>query len=89
MKLIPELRKASIELDSLGITVGLVDCTTHTTLCQQAGVNQYPTLILFNQSTVHSLLGLHAAADILQFVDVGDPVLNVSVLQKYVFRRTF
>ncbi|CAF2365186.1 unnamed protein product [Rotaria sp. Silwood2] len=68
MHLLPEFRKASKRLDDK-INFGTVDCTIHQQLCQQTGINSYPTTIMYNQSVQHYFNGQHQEQAIINFID--------------------
>lgn len=68
MHLLPEFRKASKRLND-EISFGTVDCTIHNQLCQQNGINSYPTTIMYNQSSQHYFHGQHQEQAILNFID--------------------
>ncbi|CAF4611395.1 unnamed protein product, partial [Rotaria magnacalcarata] len=68
MHLLPEFRKASKRLTDK-VSFGTVDCTIHQPLCQQSGINSYPTTILYNQSVQHNFHGQHQEQAIINFID--------------------
>ena len=76
MHLLPEFRKASKRIGDQ-ITFGTVDCTIHTQLCQQSGINAYPTTIMYNGSVPHHFSGQHQEQAIVNFVD---DILHPSVI---------
>jgi DnaJ family protein C protein 10 len=76
MHLLPEFRKASKRLDDK-VNFGTVDCTIHSVLCQQSGVNAYPTTIMYNQSIQQHFSGQHQEQAIVNFID---DILNPTVI---------
>uniref|UniRef100_A0A8C7YPA0 DnaJ homolog subfamily C member 10 n=1 Tax=Oryzias sinensis TaxID=183150 RepID=A0A8C7YPA0_9TELE len=65
--LLPELRKASIQLAGQ-IKFGTLDCTIHHNLCSTYNIQAYPTTVIFNGSSVHEYEGHHSADGILEFI---------------------
>nr|XP_061826959.1 dnaJ homolog subfamily C member 10-like [Nerophis lumbriciformis]XP_061826960.1 dnaJ homolog subfamily C member 10-like [Nerophis lumbriciformis]XP_061826961.1 dnaJ homolog subfamily C member 10-like [Nerophis lumbriciformis]XP_061826962.1 dnaJ homolog subfamily C member 10-like [Nerophis lumbriciformis]XP_061826963.1 dnaJ homolog subfamily C member 10-like [Nerophis lumbriciformis] len=65
--LLPELRKASIQLAGQ-MKFGTLDCTIHQDLCSTYNIHAYPTTVLFNGSSVHEYEGQHSADGILEFI---------------------
>uniref|UniRef100_A0A4W4ESQ9 DnaJ homolog subfamily C member 10 n=1 Tax=Electrophorus electricus TaxID=8005 RepID=A0A4W4ESQ9_ELEEL len=88
--LLPELRKASIQLHGQ-MKFGTLDCTIHQGLCSMYNINAYPTTVVFNKSSVHEYEGHHSADGILEFVqDLANPVvvtLTPETFQELVRRR--
>ncbi|CAF0811895.1 unnamed protein product [Rotaria sp. Silwood1] len=76
MHLLPEFRKASSRLNDK-VNFGTVDCTIHQPLCQQTGINSYPTTIMYNQSVQHYFNGQHHEQAIINFID---DILNPTVI---------
>ena len=76
MHLLPEFRKASKHVNEK-VNFGTVDCTVHNQLCQETGINSYPTTIMFNQSARHYFNGQHQERAILTFID---DILNPTVI---------
>ncbi|XP_053733003.1 dnaJ homolog subfamily C member 10 [Synchiropus splendidus] len=75
--LLPELRKASIQLHGQ-MKFGTLDCTIHQSLCSQYNVQAYPTTVIFNGSSVHEYEGQHSADGILEFIqDLVNPSVVV------------
>uniref|UniRef100_A0A8C9WQ52 DnaJ homolog subfamily C member 10 n=1 Tax=Sander lucioperca TaxID=283035 RepID=A0A8C9WQ52_SANLU len=73
--LLPELRKASIQLAGQ-MKFGTLDCTIHQNLCST--VSAYPTTVIFNGSSVHEYEGQHSADGILEFIqDLVNPSMVV------------
>uniref|UniRef100_A0A1A7YN79 DnaJ homolog subfamily C member 10 n=2 Tax=Iconisemion striatum TaxID=60296 RepID=A0A1A7YN79_9TELE len=71
--LLPELRKASIQLAGQ-IKFGTLDCTIHHDLCSMYNIQAYPTTVVFNGSSVHEYEGHHSADGILEFIkDLVNP----------------
>jgi thioredoxin-like negative regulator of GroEL len=53
-----------------------VDCTVHHWICNQHGINAYPTTIFFNESRPHRYQGSHDAEELADFVkDVLRPTV--------------
>uniref|UniRef100_A0A8C5I1H8 DnaJ homolog subfamily C member 10 n=1 Tax=Gouania willdenowi TaxID=441366 RepID=A0A8C5I1H8_GOUWI len=67
--LLPELRKASIQLAGQ-MKFGTLDCTVHQSLCSTYKIQAYPTTVIFNGSSVHEYEGHHSADGILEFIQV-------------------
>lgn len=81
--LLPELRKASIQLAGQ-MKFGTLDCTVHEPLCNQYNVQAYPTTVIFNGSSVHEYEGHNSADGILEFIqDLVQP--SVLVLDPHSF----
>ncbi|CAL9689741.1 unnamed protein product [Knipowitschia caucasica] len=75
--LLPELRKASIQLAGQ-MRFGTLDCTVHQQVCSRYNVQAYPTTVIFNGSSVHEYEGQHSAAGILEFIqDLVQPAVLV------------
>ncbi|KAM9343047.1 dnaJ homolog subfamily C member 10 isoform 2-T2 [Pholidichthys leucotaenia] len=75
--LLPELRKASIQLAGR-MKFGTLDCTIHHSLCSQYNIQTYPTTVIFNGSSVHEYEGHHSADGILEFIqDLVNPSVVV------------
>lgn len=75
--LLPELRKASIQLAGQ-MKFGTLDCTVHQPLCSRYNVQAYPTTVIFNGSSVHEYEGQHSADGILEFIqDLVQPSVVV------------
>uniref|UniRef100_A0A3P8ZUB1 DnaJ homolog subfamily C member 10 n=1 Tax=Esox lucius TaxID=8010 RepID=A0A3P8ZUB1_ESOLU len=73
--LLPELRKASIQLFGQ-MKFGTLDCTIHEGLCNMYNVNAYPTTVIFNKSSIHEYEGHHSADGILEFIqDLVNPAV--------------
>ncbi|KAM6945919.1 dnaJ homolog subfamily C member 10 [Aplochiton taeniatus] len=71
--LLPELRKASVQLAGQ-MKVGTLDCTVHQGLCSKFNIHAYPTTVLFNRSSIHEYEGQHSADGILEFIqDLVNP----------------
>jgi DnaJ family protein C protein 10 len=84
MNLLPEFRKASKHDASKSIIYGTVDCTTNQKLCEQYGVQSYPTTILFNNSMPHNYHGQHTADDIADFIaDMLSPSVTILTYQTF------
>uniref|UniRef100_A0A8C5CJN7 DnaJ homolog subfamily C member 10 n=1 Tax=Gadus morhua TaxID=8049 RepID=A0A8C5CJN7_GADMO len=83
--LLPELRKASIQLAGQ-MRFGTLDCTIHHHLCSMYKIQAYPTTVIFNRSSLHEYEGQHSADGILEFIqDLASP--SVSVLDPESFQR--
>ncbi|CAJ1078895.1 dnaJ homolog subfamily C member 10 [Xyrichtys novacula] len=75
--LLPELRKASIQLAGQ-MKFGTLDCTIHHNLCSMYNIQAYPTTVIFNGSSVHEYEGQHSADGILEFIqDLVNPSVEV------------
>lgn len=75
--LLPELRKASIQLAGQ-MKFGTLDCTIHHNLCSMYNIQAYPTTVIFNGSSVHEYEGQHSADGILEFIqDLVHPSVMV------------
>uniref|UniRef100_A0A8C9SQA8 DnaJ homolog subfamily C member 10 n=1 Tax=Scleropages formosus TaxID=113540 RepID=A0A8C9SQA8_SCLFO len=73
--LLPELRKASVQLFGQ-LKFGTLDCTIHEGLCRTYNIQAYPTTVIFNRSSIHEYEGHHTADGILQFIeDLVNPVV--------------
>ncbi|RXN11052.1 dnaJ -like protein [Labeo rohita] len=88
--LLPELRKASIQLFGQ-LKFGTLDCTVHERLCNMYNIHAYPTTVIFNKSSIHEYEGHHSADGILEFIeDLVNPVvvtLTPESFQELVKRR--
>uniref|UniRef100_A0A672Z3T1 DnaJ homolog subfamily C member 10 n=1 Tax=Sphaeramia orbicularis TaxID=375764 RepID=A0A672Z3T1_9TELE len=75
--LLPELRKASIQLAGQ-MKFGTLDCTIHHNLCSMYNIQAYPTTVIFNGSSMHEYEGHHSADGILEFIqDLVQPSVVV------------
>ncbi|AWP13690.1 putative dnaJ -like subfamily C member 10 [Scophthalmus maximus] len=75
--LLPELRKASIQLAGQ-MKFGTLDCTIHHSLCSVYNIQAYPTTVIFNGSSVHEYEGQHSADGILEFIqDLVNPTVVI------------
>uniref|UniRef100_A0A672JC05 DnaJ homolog subfamily C member 10 n=1 Tax=Salarias fasciatus TaxID=181472 RepID=A0A672JC05_SALFA len=84
--LLPELRKASIQLAGQ-MKFGTLDCTIHHGLCSTYNIQAYPTTVIFNGSSIHEYEGHHSADGILEFIqDLINP--SVTVLDPSTVRNT-
>ncbi|XP_016407028.1 dnaJ homolog subfamily C member 10-like [Sinocyclocheilus rhinocerous] len=73
--LLPELRKASVQLFGQ-LKFGTLDCTVHERLCNMYNIHAYPTTVIFNKSSIHEYEGHHSADGILEFIeDLVNPVV--------------
>ncbi|XP_066515013.1 dnaJ homolog subfamily C member 10 [Hoplias malabaricus] len=88
--LLPELRKASIQLHGQ-LKFGTLDCTIHEGLCSMYNINAYPTTVIFNKSSIHEYEGHHSADGILEFIqDLVNPAvvtLTPDTFQQLVKKR--
>lgn len=88
--LLPELRKASIQLYGQ-MKFGTLDCTIHDGLCSTYNINAYPTTVIFNKSSIHEYEGHHSADGILEFIeDLVNPAvvtLDPHSFQQLVMKR--
>uniref|UniRef100_A0A7N6AWT4 DnaJ homolog subfamily C member 10 n=1 Tax=Anabas testudineus TaxID=64144 RepID=A0A7N6AWT4_ANATE len=81
--LLPELRKASIQLAGQ-MKFGTLDCTIHHSLCSMYNIQAYPTTVIFNGSSLHEYEGQHTADGILEFIQVllhPQTLFNVNVIK--------
>lgn len=67
LRLLPQLRKASLSFSPGEVSFATVDCTVHRSLCAGQGVQAYPTTLLFNATRKQTFRG-HSAASIIEFV---------------------
>ncbi|KAM4608743.1 dnaJ homolog subfamily C member 10 isoform 2-T2 [Polymixia lowei] len=75
--LLPELRKASIQLAGQ-MRFGTLDCTIHHDLCTMYNIQAYPTTVIFNRSSIHEYEGQHTSDGILDFIqDLVNPSVVV------------
>ncbi|XP_039266677.2 dnaJ homolog subfamily C member 10-like isoform X1 [Styela clava] len=76
--LLPELREASMILPS--INFGTIDCTKFSEVCNNYGINSYPTTMLFNGSVVTEYSGQHSSYGIKQFVEdlINPPYVHLT-----------
>uniref|UniRef100_A0A3Q4HXT6 DnaJ homolog subfamily C member 10 n=1 Tax=Neolamprologus brichardi TaxID=32507 RepID=A0A3Q4HXT6_NEOBR len=72
--LLPELRKASIQLAGQ-MKFGTLDCTIHHNLCSRYNIQAYPTTVIFNGSSVHEYEGHHSADGILEFIQLKSNIV--------------
>ncbi|KAJ8253137.1 hypothetical protein GJAV_G00209540 [Gymnothorax javanicus] len=73
--LLPELRKASVQLVGQ-LKFGTLDCTVHEGLCSMYNIQAYPTTVIFNKSSIHEYEGHHSADGILEFIqDLVNPAV--------------
>ena len=68
MHLLPEFRKASKHFVNQ-VDFGTVDCTVHVQVCQQSGINAYPTTIMYNQTVPNYFHGQHQEQAIISFIE--------------------
>ncbi|XP_014277164.1 dnaJ homolog subfamily C member 10 [Halyomorpha halys] len=69
LRLLPQLRKASLSFTPGEISFATVDCTVHRDLCAGQGVRSYPTTLLFNATRRPQSFRGHSAASIIEFVE--------------------
>ncbi|XP_050310725.1 dnaJ homolog subfamily C member 10-like [Anthonomus grandis grandis] len=75
-RLTPELRKASQHFKPEVVQFGTVDCTLHRELCSSQGISSYPTMYLYNGSSVQRFHGTPNEASIVEFLqDAINPVV--------------
>ncbi|KAI1899502.1 hypothetical protein AGOR_G00062460 [Albula goreensis] len=88
--LLPELRKASIQLFGQ-VKFGTLDCTVHEGICSMYNIQAYPTTVIFNKSSIHEYEGHHSADGILEYIqDLVNPsvvILTPDTFQELVRRR--
>lgn len=83
MQLLPQFRKASKKSGRLA-NFGTIDCTVHTSLCEQYNIRSYPTTILFNNTTPHQYHGHHSADELFDFVnDILNPTVYYLTYDKF------
>uniref|UniRef100_A0A671NZ78 DnaJ homolog subfamily C member 10 n=1 Tax=Sinocyclocheilus anshuiensis TaxID=1608454 RepID=A0A671NZ78_9TELE len=81
--LLPELRKASIQLFGQ-LKFGTLDCTVHERLCNTYNIHAYPTTVIFNKSSIHEYEGHHSADGILEFIeDLVNPVVVTLIPESF------
>ncbi|WWC86526.1 protein disulfide-isomerase domain [Kwoniella dendrophila CBS 6074] len=66
--LAPHYEEAATELQKKGIKLAKVDCTEHADLCQEYGVNGYPTLKVFRNGTPTDYTGPRKADGIISYM---------------------
>ncbi|WRT64426.1 protein disulfide-isomerase domain [Kwoniella shivajii] len=66
--LAPHYEEAATELQKKGIKLAKVDCTEHQNLCQEYGVNGYPTLKVFRNGTPADYSGPRKADGIISYM---------------------
>ncbi|KAL4656678.1 hypothetical protein GN956_G4511 [Arapaima gigas] len=74
--LLPELREASVQL--LGqVSFGTLDCAVHQDICSKYNIGSYPTMLVFNQSSIHEYEGHHSAEGIVEFIEhLANPLVT-------------
>ncbi|KAG0276455.1 protein disulfide-isomerase precursor, partial [Linnemannia exigua] len=96
--LAPEYEIAATELKEHNIPIAKVDCTVETDLCQEQGIQGYPTLKVFREGTPSDYTGPRKAdgivsylknvtAETLEAFSKSDRVVIVAVLPKEDERR--
>ena len=68
-KLAPEYEKAATALKEINIPLAKVDCTKEESVCQQVGVNGYPTLKVFRDGKASDYEGARAADKIVAYME--------------------
>lgn len=90
LQLIPEIRKAAQRMPN--INFGTVDCTIHFNVCNQQQVRSYPTMVLYNNSKPHTMVGYSHVNEIIEFIeDTLNPkvvALNSDLFQKLISQRS-
>ncbi|KAI8597129.1 thioredoxin-like protein [Dissophora ornata] len=66
--LAPEYEIAATQLKEMGIPIAKVDCTVETELCQEHGVQGYPTLKVFREGEAADYTGPRKADGIVSFM---------------------
>ncbi|KAG0228776.1 hypothetical protein B0O80DRAFT_435469 [Mortierella sp. GBAus27b] len=66
--LAPEYETAASELKEKGIKLAKVDCTVESDLCQEHGVQGYPTLKVFRNGTPSDYQGARKAPEIVSYM---------------------
>ncbi|KAF9426394.1 protein disulfide-isomerase precursor [Podila epigama] len=76
--LAPEYEIAATELKSINIPVAKVDCTVETTLCQEQGIQGYPTLKVFRNGNSSEYPGPRKADGIVSYLKKqNQPALTI------------
>jgi DnaJ homolog subfamily C member 10 len=90
MQLLPQFRKTAKTSGNI-VNFGTIDCTLHTSLCEQYNVRSYPTTILFNKTVPHQYHGRHSSEDLSDFIqDILNPtvfILNRDSFQSLVGKK--
>ncbi|KAG9062847.1 protein disulfide-isomerase precursor [Linnemannia hyalina] len=78
--LAPEYEIAATQLKEHGIPIAKVDCTVETDLCQEQGVQGYPTLKVFREGTPSDYQGARKADAIVSYLKKQNlpPVSNLT-----------
>ncbi|KAF9920074.1 protein disulfide-isomerase precursor [Linnemannia zychae] len=66
--LAPEYEIAATKLKEIGIPIAKVDCTVETDLCQEQGIQGYPTLKVFKEGTPSDYQGARKADAIISYL---------------------
>lgn len=81
-KLLYELRKLHNHVENVGI--GTVDCVQHPNICQQAGVNSYPTTVFYSGGKGHTNVGFHDVHAVAEFIeDARNPSVQELVPEEF------
>lgn len=85
MQFLSEIRKASMQFNTLNLNFGTIDCTVHATICRQYNIRSYPTAMLINGSRTYQFTAQKTAANIIQFIsDIQSPsVIQISANNFY------
>ncbi|KAF9087931.1 protein disulfide-isomerase precursor [Mortierella sp. AD031] len=76
--LAPEYEIAATQLKEHGIPIAKVDCTVETELCQEQGIQGYPTLKVFREGTPSDYQGARKADAIVSFLKKQNlPALSI------------
>ncbi|ERL92534.1 hypothetical protein D910_09847 [Dendroctonus ponderosae] len=76
-RLTPELRKASQHFEPDVVQFGTVDCTLHRELCFSQSISSYPTMVLYNRSSVQRFQGVPNEGSIVEFIqDAINPLVK-------------
>lgn len=72
INLLPKFRQASVAMQqqrpASPVNFGIIDCTTHGSLCQSYNVHSYPTTVFYNHTTPVHYTGHHDAISMVEFV---------------------
>ncbi|CAI5438897.1 unnamed protein product [Caenorhabditis angaria] len=83
MKLLAEYRRFHVTADEGSIlhsaAIGTLDCVKYRDLCVSAGVQSYPTSIIYTpDGKQHKMIGYHSIESVMEFIDNA---LNPSVIE--------
>uniref|UniRef100_A0A0K0FXH9 DnaJ homolog subfamily C member 10 n=1 Tax=Strongyloides venezuelensis TaxID=75913 RepID=A0A0K0FXH9_STRVS len=76
IKYIPVLRNVPSEINGKIVQIGIFDCDVHKEICNNIGVQSYPTSIIYYQGKSSKQVGYHDLHQVIEFVqDYIDPVV--------------